>query len=161
MGPTLVEPDLLVFDRGVPQIRRILIDLRVRSVQLDGLQEVLHLLVLLGVDSVVKLVQEEVVALLFLLLLLFCKHLEILLSFFHGLLRDQVEWRRHLLGYLWPLDLAHGLPHLVFVWVGEPRDLVGRGYLPLRDLVSVLDLEMWLEIIVLPVVHGVKLCLHR
>jgi hypothetical protein len=103
---------LLVFRAG--QVVLILVNLRVSPV--NRLQKVLHLFVLLSVDCVIKLVDEEIVILLLTLLLLLFECLEVLLTLLHDtLLRNKVERRWHLFRNLWPLDLAHGLSHLLLV----------------------------------------------
>ena len=54
-----------------------------RPVQLDGLEEVLHLLVLLCVDRIVQLVNEKVVVLLLVFLVVFLlESLEVFFCFF-------------------------------------------------------------------------------
>ena len=65
---------LLVLGHGVGLV---LLDLSVSPVESDRLQELLHLVVLLGVDCVVDLLDEEVVGFLLVLLL---EGLEVLLG---------------------------------------------------------------------------------
>lgn len=92
----LVELLLALLGFRVGEIALVLVDLGVRTVELDGFKEVLHLLVLFCVDGVVQLIDEEVVVLLLFFLFLL-EDLEILLSFFKALLRYEVEGSWHLL----------------------------------------------------------------
>lgn len=126
---------LLVLGHGVCLV---LLDLGMSPVKSDWLQELLHLVVLLSVHSVVDLLDEEVVCLLFMLLL---EGLEVLLGLLQVWFSDQVERSGHLLRDLGSLvDLTHCLPHLVLVWVLDSDYLVGRGYCSLTNLVRVFDI---------------------
>ena len=84
---------LLASDLGIRQVVRVLVDLGVRPVQRDWLQQILHELVFLCIHSIVQLVEEEIVIVLSLLLFL-AEGLKVLLAFLHS---DQIEWRGHLL----------------------------------------------------------------
>ena len=73
----------LVFSVGVRKITLVLVYLRMRSI--NRLQKILHLFVLLSINSIVKLIDEEVIILLLSLLLLLLKCLEVFLTFLHTL----------------------------------------------------------------------------
>jgi hypothetical protein len=118
--------------------------------QLNGLEEVLHLLVLFGIDGVAELLEEKVIILLLsLLFLLLLEGLEVFLAFFDvGRLAHEIERRRHLLRDLGSLlDFAHRLSHLVFIWVGDAYDLVDGRNLPLRDLMTVFDVVLERQVV--------------
>ena len=73
----------LVFSVGVSKIALVLIYLGMSSI--NWLQQILHLLVLLSIDCIIKLINEEVIILLLPLFLLLLECLEVFLSFLHTL----------------------------------------------------------------------------
>lgn len=83
----------LLSSLSIRQIVGVLVDLGVCPVQRDWLQQILHEFVFFRVDSIVKLVQEEIVIILSLFLFL-AESLEVLLAFLHS---NQIERRWHLL----------------------------------------------------------------
>ena len=115
----------------------VLLNFSMSPIQLNRLQQVLHLLVSLSIDCIINLIDKEVIILLLSLFLFYLMHLKILFALFHPLLWYQIERRWHLFWNFRPLNFAHSLSHLLFIWISDSYDLIGCRNLALTDLMRV------------------------